>query len=137
VATPTGSAGAGKICFATDKSITTAVALGEVISECALSDDKANYTVPGTNLTFRRVCETDYPSDDMGQFPVISMLDCIHLCAQLNLYPASAMGRCFGVSWVYADGPQGTGISFCYPKSSMKQAQKRVATESAILIVEE
>jgi hypothetical protein len=127
---------ANKICFATDKSITNAVAMGDVIAECPLPDNNANYTVPGTTLTFRRACETDYPSGDMGEFPVISMADCIHLCAQLNLYPASARGRCLGVSWVYADGPQGTGLSFCYPKSAMKEAQSRVATESAVLITE-
>ncbi|KAK4120951.1 hypothetical protein N657DRAFT_623915 [Parathielavia appendiculata] len=126
----------GKVCFATDKSITSAVALGDVISECPLPDGKANYTVPGTGLTFERVCETDYPSDDLAWFPVISMLDCIHLCAQLNLYPASARGRCVGVSWVYADGPQGTGLSFCYPKSATNRSQTRAATESARLIVE-
>jgi len=135
-ALPTCSAEVGKICFATDKSITNAVALGEVITECPLPSGAANYTVPGTKLKFRRMCETDYPSGDMGKFPVISMLDCIHLCAQLNLYPASAEGRCLGVSWVYADGPQGTGLSFCYPKSSMARSQARVATESAVLIVE-
>lgn len=133
---PTCSAEAGKICFATDKSATNAVALGEVITECPLPNGAANYTVPGTNLKFRRMCETDYPSGDMGKFPVLSMPDCIHLCAQLNLYPASAEGRCLGVSWVYADGPQGTGISFCYPKSSVAKSQARVATESAVLILE-
>jgi hypothetical protein len=130
------SANVGKICFATDKSITTAVALGEVSSECPLPGGAANYTVPGTKLTFKRTCETDYPNGDMGRFPVITMLDCIHLCAQLYLYPASAEGRCAGVSWVYADGPQGTGISYCYPKSSVKTPQTRKATESAVLITE-
>lgn len=110
--------------------------MGEVISECPLPGGSANYTVSGTNLKFKRVCETDYPNDDMGQFPVISMADCIHLCAQLNLYPASAKGRCMGVSWVYADGPQGEGISFCYPKSAMGKPQERAATESAILVEE-
>ncbi|KAK3902162.1 hypothetical protein C8A05DRAFT_15736 [Staphylotrichum tortipilum] len=127
---------AAKICFATDKSITNAVALGEARSECPLPDDAANYTVPGTKLRFKRACETDYPSGDMGRFPVITMLDCIHLCAQLYLYPASAEARCIGVSWVYADGPQGTGISFCYPKSSLKMSQARAATESAVLMIE-
>ncbi|KAK4149051.1 hypothetical protein C8A00DRAFT_38367 [Chaetomidium leptoderma] len=135
-AAPTCSPEADKICFATDKSITTAVALGEVIPECPLPDGNSNYTVPGTKLTFKRECETDYPNADMGTFPVLTMADCIHLCAQLNLYPASALGRCVGASWVYADGPQGKGISFCYPKSEMKTAKKRAATESAVLIVE-
>jgi hypothetical protein len=81
------------------------------------------------------VCETDYPDGDMARFPVLSMLDCIHLCAQLNLYPASADGRCLGVTWVYGDGPQGTGLSYCYPKSSIQKVQARAGTESAMLIV--
>lgn len=134
---PTCSPEAGKVCFATDKSITTAVALGKVITECPLPSGNANYTVPGTNLKFKRECETDYPNEDMGRFPVISMADCIHLCAQLNLYPASAMGPCMGVTWLYADGAQGKGISFCYPKSAMGKPNERAATESAILLLEE
>ncbi|KAK4097582.1 hypothetical protein N658DRAFT_500287 [Parathielavia hyrcaniae] len=136
-AAATGSTDNGKICFDTDRSITSAVALGDVIPECPLPEGSdVNYTVPGTNLTFARVCETDYPSQDMAQFPVLTMLDCIHLCAQLNLYPASARGRCMGVSWVYADGPQGTGLSFCYPKSAMNESNRRAATESAVLLVD-
>ncbi|KAH6846959.1 hypothetical protein B0I37DRAFT_134650 [Chaetomium sp. MPI-CAGE-AT-0009] len=131
---PTCTPEPNKICFATDQSITTAVAVGAVIKECPLPAGQANYTVPGTKLTFRRECETDYPSGDLGRFPVISMADCIHLCAQLNLYPASALGPCMGVSWVTADGPQGLGLSFCYPKSAMGEANPRAATESAVLL---
>ncbi|EAQ82954.1 hypothetical protein CHGG_10772 [Chaetomium globosum CBS 148.51] len=131
---PTCTPEPNKICFATDQSITTAVAVGAVIQECPLPSGQANYTVPGTKLTFRRECETDYPSGDLGMFPVISMADCIALCAQLNLYPASALGPCTGVSWVTADGPQGTGLSFCYPKSGMGKATTRAKTESAVLL---
>jgi hypothetical protein len=131
---PTCTPEANKICFATDQSITTAVAVGAVIQECPLPSGQANYTVPGTKLTFRRECETDYSSGDLGKFPVISMADCIALCAQLNLYPASALGPCTGVSWVTADGPQGTGLSFCYPKSVMGEPTTRAKTESAVLL---
>lgn len=131
---PTCTPETNKICFATDQSITTAVAVGAVIQECPLPSGQANYTVPGTKLTFRRECETDYASGDLGKFPVISMADCIALCAQLNLYPASALGPCTGVSWVTADGPQGTGLSFCYPKSEMGKATTRAKTESAVLL---
>jgi hypothetical protein len=127
---------AGTICFASDKSSTTAIVLGDVKSECPLPVDRTNYTVPGTDLKFTRSCGTDQVGVDMGTFPVLSMFDCIALCAQLNLYPSSAEGRCTGVTWVYGDGAQGKGISFCYPKTSLREVQKRAGTESAVLIVD-
>ncbi|KAL2129816.1 hypothetical protein VTI74DRAFT_7265 [Chaetomium olivicolor] len=135
-ALPTCAPEAGTVCFATKKFNNPAISLGGVITECPLSSSTTNYTVPGTNLKFRGVCEADYPADDTGKFPVTTMLDCIHLCAQLNLYPASAMGRCMGVSWLYADGLQGKRIGLCYPKSEMVKSHARIATESAVLVIE-
>ena len=72
--------------------------------------------------------------NDMARFPAMSMRDCLALCAQLNLYPSSIAGKCKGVSWVYGDGPQGTGVAFCYPKNVTQTSSRRSGTESAVLV---
>jgi hypothetical protein len=103
-------------------------------TECPLPADSQVYTVPGTNLTFLRSCATDYPGNDMAKYPVASMSDCLLLCAQLNLYPSSSLGRCRGVSWVYGEGPQGLNNSFCFPKNVMSSSMGKGSVESAVLL---
>lgn len=72
----------------------------------------------------------------MAQFPVSTMQDCLALCAQLNLFPSSIAGPCVGVTWVYDDdgGPQGQGISYCFPKNFTGKGVTRAGTESAFLV---
>lgn len=123
----------GNVCLATKKTSTSA-ALGAPLVECPLSSTDASYTVPGTNLTFVRSCSTDYVGNDMAQFPATTMADCLAVCAQLHLYPSSALGACAGAVWVYGDGPQGENISFCFPKWQMSSSSTRANTESAVLV---
>jgi hypothetical protein len=71
----------------------------------------------------------------MGRFPVSNMADCMALCAQLSLYPSSSLGPCVGVTWVYGDGAQGLGNSFCFPKSLVNlNGTARNGTESAWIV---
>ncbi|KAL8341646.1 hypothetical protein RB601_005456 [Gaeumannomyces tritici] len=125
-----------KVCFST----TTPLAPGADPAippgiECPVPAGRANYTVPGTGLTFQKLCGTDFGGNDMGRFPVRGMDDCLALCAQLNLFPASEAGRCVGATWVYGDGPQGAGVSFCFPKNDTSRASQRAGTESARLLL--
>lgn len=124
-----------KVCFST----TTPLAPGSDPGlppgiECPISAGQVDYTVPGTGLKFQKMCGTDFGGSDMGRFPVRSMDDCLALCAQLNLFPASVAGKCVGATWVYGDGPQGTGVNFCFPKNDTSAATRRAGTESAVLL---
>jgi hypothetical protein len=128
----TQTSGTSHLCFGAS---TTTLAAGSVAAECpSIPEGRVNYTVPGTNLRFMRVCGADYMGDDLARVPTPTMQDCLALCAYLNLRPASALGRCTGVSWVYADGPQGLGSSFCYPKTNLREKKDREWIESAVLV---
>ncbi|KAK3395179.1 hypothetical protein B0H63DRAFT_445227 [Podospora didyma] len=133
--TPNELQNSNSICFVTN-SVIPNKAPGTPSPQCPnnLPTTEVDYKVPGTNLTFRRFCETDYPGSDLAQMPATSMLDCLALCAQLNIYQTSTLGPCVGVSWVYGDGKQGTGTSFCYPKSLMRTGGPKVGVESASLL---
>lgn len=81
----------------------------------------------------------DYVGSDMARFPVRSMRDCMALCAQLNLAPSSAFGRCVAVTWVQDTsrwGPQGTDIAFCFPKNRTdpRARDAKGGVESAVLL---
>ncbi len=132
---PPPSAFSSGICFDTNQAPSgpDTAALGTPRPDCPLSVENRLYTVPGTNLTFLRSCETENAGEDLGYFPVLTMKDCLALCAQLNLYPSSAEGQCVGVTWAYGDGPQGTGVNFCFPKTAIIATAKRTGTESAEL----
>ncbi|KLU90267.1 hypothetical protein MAPG_09231 [Magnaporthiopsis poae ATCC 64411] len=96
------------------------------VVDCPRPDNATAWcTVPGTSLAFERVCGVDTTAGDMGRFPATSMADCLAVCAQLNLYPSSAMGRCLGISWVFCSGLQGQGSSYCYPKYNVSMPRSR------------
>ncbi|KAH8886495.1 hypothetical protein GQ53DRAFT_344990 [Thozetella sp. PMI_491] len=123
------------ICFATNSS--DASGFIRPGSECPLSNDQRLYTVPNTNLTFRRECNIDYPSNDLGKYPTSSMADCLAFCAQLNIYPTSILGPCKGVVWVTGEGAgddqEGRNVSFCFPKYAAAQSGPRDGCEAAWL----
>ncbi|KAK4185900.1 hypothetical protein QBC35DRAFT_289828 [Podospora australis] len=101
------------------------------------SESTKEYIVPGTNQRFTRQCDVDFERNDMGEFPVASMADCIALCVYLNSHPKSIDGSCKGVAWIYA--PSGPGqtlppVGWCYPKSSTRIVVKNKGVETAILI---
>ena len=119
------------VCF--DTHAPSPQGAGNARPECPLTGDSRFYTVPGANLTFVRSCDTELVGDDLAQFPTLSMQDCLALCAQLSIYSSSSAGPCEGVTWVYGDGLQGTGINFCYLKTKIMYRGKRGGTESAEL----
>ena len=124
------------ICFATNTTSSTTFIPPQ--AECPLSGNRY-YTVPHSNLTFERQCDTDYPGSDMASFPSSSMADCLAVCAQLNLYPSSSLGPCKGVTWVFGnaqDSPQGQNVSFCYPKYQLPATAQRAGAESAWILGE-
>ncbi|EJT69840.1 hypothetical protein GGTG_12723 [Gaeumannomyces tritici R3-111a-1] len=125
-----------RICFDTNTAPRAESQFGAPAVDCPRRDNAtARYTVPGTSLTFERVCGVDTTAGDIGSFPTTSMPDCLALCAQLNLYPSSTMGRCLGVSWVFGSGLQGQGSSYCYPKYNISiPRSRRLDTESAYLV---
>ncbi|KAK5653061.1 hypothetical protein OQA88_9347 [Cercophora sp. LCS_1] len=129
------------ICFHTSEPPPSGQDPTRPFSECPLSSGNSIYTAPGTNLQFRRECDTDYDVSaggaDMGRFPARTMQDCIAICAQLNLYPSSGRGRCRGVTWVWDAarwGQQGTADAFCFPKNSSVGAETKFGAESAALL---
>ena len=124
---------ANAVCFDARPDAAAAAAAGEARPECPLSGEGRLYTVAGANLTFLRSCDTELLGEDLAQFPTLTMVDCLALCAQLHAGHASALGRCEGVTWVYGDGPQGEGVSFCYLKTRLAASRRRGGTESGEL----
>ena len=121
------------ICFDGNQIPDAGPDLGVARPDCPLPVENRLHTVPGTNLTFLRSCDTEISGDDIGWFPVLTMQDCLALCARLNLFPSSVQGKCVAATWVYGDGPQGSGVSFCFPKSNVQGSSRREGTESAEL----
>lgn len=122
-----------KICFDNNTPSTSRSMFGVARADCPRNDD-LNYTVPNTNLTFTRSCKMDLTDNDLGRLPVLTMADCLAICAQMNLYPSSGQGPCLGATWVFGD-TQGMGISYCYPKFNVSSKGKdRTDVESAILV---
>lgn len=133
---PTTGGNNPRICFDTNTAPRSESQFGTPVVDCPRRDNATTrYTVPGTSLTFERICGVDMTASDMSSFPTTSMADCLALCAQLNLYPSSTMGRCLGVSWVFGNGLQGQGSSYCYPKYNISMPRsQRLDTESAFLV---
>lgn len=103
-----------RTCFDSNTPPRAGAQFGTPAVDCPRRDNAtARYTVPGTSLTFERVCGVDLTASDMGRYPTTSVPDCLAICAQLNLYPSSTMDRCLGVSWVFGSGLQGQGSSYC------------------------
>ncbi|KAK4446418.1 hypothetical protein QBC34DRAFT_150232 [Podospora aff. communis PSN243] len=110
---------------------------GTTIPSCPLDPNKTEYTVPGTNLRFRRDCNSNYVGDDIANFPTRTMEDCIALCAQLNLFPSSFFGPCKSVAWSFdiaVHGYQGDRKAFCWLKNSTLPRKFQEGIESAILL---
>jgi len=128
------------VCFKTHTQLASSGAAlnpGTTIPSCPLDTSKTEYTVPGTALKFRRDCNANYVGDDIANFPTRTMEDCIALCAQLNLFPASVFGLCKSVAWDYdvaIHGLQGDQKAFCWLKNSSLPRKFQEGIESAMLI---
>jgi len=91
--------------------------------------------VPGTNLKFRRECNTNYPEGDLCKVPMSTMEDCINFCAMLYKFPQSANGRCLMVNWIAkAKDPQGTNDSWCWLKHEKLSGGAFADAETAYLV---
>ncbi|KAH8900968.1 hypothetical protein GQ53DRAFT_740790 [Thozetella sp. PMI_491] len=104
-------------------SITTVTGPSGVSIECP-SADGLTYTAAG-NKTFKRLCNYDFPFNDLYNITAMNMKQCIDSCA--------ANSECIGVTWDYA-GPQGSDNNFCFAKAYIGKKSAGVNLESAILL---
>jgi hypothetical protein len=108
---------------------------GGVFIECP-SADNTYYTPPNSKQRFLRQCDTDYGGAegaiDADRVKAQSMDECIGYCAKSN-DDISAAYNCSGVTWSY-DGPQGTGLNYCWIKSKLAGKAFSGHLESAILV---
>ncbi|EGY15379.1 hypothetical protein HYQ45_002462 [Verticillium longisporum] len=91
------------------------------------------YTVPGTDLVFERLCGVNFAGNDIGHIPMTRMEDCLMLCASQYISPQGAAGSCLGVVWGYG-GRQGTNAAYCWLKFSKTIREDVADTETAWLI---
>ncbi|EAQ89483.1 hypothetical protein CHGG_06102 [Chaetomium globosum CBS 148.51] len=76
------------------------------------------YNVPGSTISFRRVCGIDYSGDgatDLAHAWTDSMADCMNSCASFN--------QCTACAWGYLEGDRG-GKHRCYMKTDLKKSHK-------------
>ncbi|KAH8888113.1 hypothetical protein GQ53DRAFT_749370 [Thozetella sp. PMI_491] len=121
--TPAPSSTSSITSASSSPSITTVPGPDGVSVQCP-SADGLTYAAAG-NKTFKRLCNYDFPLNDMYNLTVNTMEECMDSCA--------ANSNCVAVTWDY-EGPKGTGNNFCFAKRLIGIKAQGNNRESAILL---
>jgi len=98
-----------------------------------IESHQPSFTVPNTNVSFTVSLNTAHDGHDIAEFPVLSMADCLALCAQLHLYPLQDEGKCHAAAMIYGNS-QTAGK--CHLKGREGRLVKSTGADSAVIAPE-